>query len=43
MAEHLRRVADDLTDAETAGPDEFTAGQTGQDMDRLVAACEAEE
>lgn len=43
VAERLRRVADGLADAETAGPDEFTAGQTGQDMDRLVAACEAEE
>ncbi|HLU97405.1 MAG TPA: hypothetical protein VKZ89_11245 [Thermobifida alba] len=39
VAERLRRVADDLADAETAGPDEFTAGQTGQDMDALVAAC----
>lgn len=42
VAEHLRRVADDLADAETAGPDEFTAGQTGQDMDALVTACETE-
>ena len=42
VAERLRRVADDLADAETAGPDEFIVGQTGQDMAALVAACEAE-
>lgn len=42
VAEHLRRVADDLAVAEAAPEDEFTTGRTGQDMDALVAACENE-